>query len=126
METVDVLRRAKEILSDPARWYKGNYNGPNGSMCALQAIRRGSGAFDILDENERTETARDALIAVLGFRYGDEVGIWNDNKATTHADLIDAFDRAILTEYEKAGREREGEAAQAVAPVADACEAVLG
>lgn len=139
MNPVDVLRGAKEILSDESRWCRsGNYavNGRGAAVrttdrtaarfCGLGAVAAAAGidaegthgaAYDI-------PAARALIRASVGGASANFIG-WNDRKAT-HADLIDAFDRAILSLAGDTKAEREAERREAVAPVADAVEAVLG
>lgn len=112
MNTVDVLRRAKEILSDETRWERGGqyYRGPDGyscdqkdavTFCLAGAVGQAAG-FDPTD-NSKPWTDHPALEAVWQqvreqalAKGASWVQSWNDDVAT-HAELIDAFDRAILS-----------------------------
>lgn len=41
LETDDVgqlILKARELLSNPARWHQGSFTGDNGSMCVLRAV----------------------------------------------------------------------------------------
>jgi hypothetical protein len=93
MTTVERLRAARELLSDPARWCRsGGYarnafgsecsaEDPNAtSWCALGALRKFDGDPFF-------------LARALGV-WGTGLVIWNDCQAT-HTDLLAAFDRAI-------------------------------
>lgn len=128
MNTVDVLRRAKEILSDPERWSKTGYGLEAGEpSCAAGAIwLAGHGRRGLSDYVG--DPALSALWRAIGGGHGPWgcIAKWNDDPATTHADLIDAFDRAILAEADKKQAARETDAALAVAPVADAIAVLVG
>lgn len=154
MKTVDVLRRAKEILSDETRWCRsgtyasdteghvvGTTDAEAAKFCGLGAVASAAG----VDAEARMGAAYDipaakALIEASGVGMaGDFIG-WNDRRAT-HADLIDAFDRAILsltpahvhdfnpqTHICSCGATANGQPVdyEALAVLADACAEVVG
>lgn len=100
MNTVDVLREAKALLADPARWIKGhkaldadgNYAGSYRSSAAVKWC--GSGALDRCSGGDIAlwTAAYEAVSGVVG----RSLPAFNDDAATTHADLMDAIDEAIL------------------------------
>jgi hypothetical protein len=105
MTTQDVLREAKAILSDPARWNnKGGFarnacgeevyctGDPAERWCAVGAISvaRGNGYGWALGG-----PAVEALAAAIGAEDWSDVIFWNDAQAT-HEEVIAAFDRALL------------------------------
>lgn len=142
MNTVDVLREAKAILSDQAAWGRGVLHcNRTGTVCALGAIGKVLGLdYDGLYEQKRCpydvlseHPAVIALSSAIGAGYGDiradeRVYEFNDDvhRAHHHGRLIDAFDRAILSLADKKQAARETDAAQAVAPVADAVAVLVG
>ncbi|WP_424974222.1 DUF6197 family protein [Dinoroseobacter sp. S124A] len=95
MTTLEVLRAARAHLSDPARWYRGDFcesdwDGPKGQApcCALGAV----GLFAC-----GKGSAYEALQAVLPEPRGS-VTFYNDAPSTTHADILALYDRAIAAE----------------------------
>jgi hypothetical protein len=90
VNTVDVLRGAKELLSDPDRWGRGHMYevgvGQPSRWCALGALLHVAGGGPAYAHAH----------SVMCRTINGVVPTWNDNPNTTHADLIDAFDRAIL------------------------------
>lgn len=112
MNTVDVLRDAKAILSDEASWGRAKLVcDRTGRVCALGAIAKVAqiplyeddiDPYDVL----LAHPAVVALGAVLPPRHNrrvdradERVYEFNDeaHRANHHAKLIDAFDRAILS-----------------------------
>lgn len=93
MNTVDVLRGAKEILSDPERWCQGTY-GDGSGMCLLQALRTIGGQRHNRHETSAVLSAQRAISVAIGLDRDGwyRLGRWNDE--ATHEELIDAFDRA--------------------------------
>lgn len=106
--TADVLRRAKELLSDEGRWnnsggFAVNANGDRAEggtdmpgavkWCAVGAIA--AQRADGLGTDFASDPAVDALRRTIGTRTWIGITMWNDSSAT-HADVIDAFDRALL------------------------------
>lgn len=109
MDDMKVLKRLKKgraLLSDPARWRKGEYSGRISSedrrmsYCMLGAtgLTRNS---PIGEENAITEALR-AGLAAIGYR---SLLIWsfNDAPETTHEDVLKAYDAAIAQLEEKVG-----------------------
>lgn len=94
-EVVRSLRRAREWLSNPARWAKGIYwgdefHGNDRPACSINSIKRGG----TVETSPTFRAAADLLTRALppGHAW---VGGFNDDPATTHADIMALFDRAI-------------------------------
>ena len=99
MEAVEVLRKARALISDPARWTRGNYaSGPDGKprrpldrdavqWCALGAIGRvaySSRCGELAMVALRDTTVRAANVGAATY---------NDRKG--HAAVLAAFDETI-------------------------------
>lgn len=88
------LRAAKALISDPKNWCKGHYH-DRGRFCAFGACRAAVRAAhpDLTAEDTAYRAFR------VGQRLQEVTGKWptnwNDEKTTTHADVMAAFDRAI-------------------------------
>ncbi len=96
MTVRDDLIAARALIDTPEKWCKGGNKYERGgvviSRCAIEAI----GACTINDNNAFTR-ARLALVTALppGVDYDGMVSKFNDITATTHADILALFDRAI-------------------------------
>lgn len=95
---VAVLKAARELISDPKYWIKGKMVSANGKRyCSAGAIVKIDGPAE--------EEAMMDLAQTLGFkgptvgnRYGSHRSLiyrFNDKRATTHEDVIEAFDKTI-------------------------------
>lgn len=84
MTTAEVLREARALIDTPEKWTKG-YRGER--LCAVAAIASAA-PRDWLP-------AKYALNRALGREESVVLYRWNDDPATTHADVLAAFDRAI-------------------------------
>lgn len=103
MMTLEVLVKARELLSDPARWTQGCFartidgakvrsRSKNAvCFCSVGALRKVGGSAAL-------GTAIDLLEAVVD----DSIDAWNDDPWRTHADVLAAFDAAILKAKESA------------------------
>lgn len=108
MSTLETLIAARELLSDEKRWTRGVYArdadgdgraaaSPNAvCWCSMGAVGKitnhpSPGHFDSIN--------RLLLIALreLGFTHRS-IGAFNDDLATSHADVLAVFDRAIERE----------------------------
>lgn len=118
-DTLEVLVRAKARIQNPEHWTKGRYaRDEEGEMaqvtdtqavcfCGLGAVHRSS--FELfgppgnpqwyIDGHKRHTAADDEALIVLGevaHRRGfSTFPQFNDNDATTHDDVMRAFDEAI-------------------------------
>jgi hypothetical protein len=92
---VDILRTAKDHISSPGRWMKGGfcpsgdwYRAVGGEIpCCIEGAIGFAGGDIIHDSKEYV-----ILTEALGGRYPCA---FNDDDKTTHADVMDALDRAI-------------------------------
>lgn len=87
MKTVDVLRKARELVA--AGWCKGAYQ-QGRRFCAVGALRAACP-----DEDMVVAVAHRRLGAYLPELVGGDVVRYNDAHTTTHADVLALFDRAI-------------------------------
>lgn len=96
-----VLKGARKLISDPAHWTKAAFarsangeernclDGEASCWCAWGALYRA--AYDCGDKSlDEVEPAR----AILARSMDDSIPSFNDNH--THAEVLAAFDRAIL------------------------------
>jgi len=94
-KTRDVLIAARAIIADPAMWYQGDWSA-SGELrdldepcCAEAAIRRIA----------PRDTAHHTIERMAQFTPDyTQLRIFNDATATTHADIMAVFDRAIAGE----------------------------
>lgn len=104
-----VLIRAREIISDEARWIKGYYakkkdgvktaaSSPYATCwCAVGAIIKATSEVAQKDFKRRLDiedAAATALDDIIIPKF-DSVANFNDHSSTTHKDVLEVFDRAI-------------------------------
>lgn len=99
MDKIEVLVKAKELLSDPEKWYKGyfavNKNGKNVSSISDKAYKWCmTGALSKVCPYD--VDARHAAIDQLTFTLREGIPGFNDAPDTTHQDVMNAFDKAII------------------------------
>lgn len=89
------LWEAREWLKDESHWQKGTYGSrQNGSTCAVGA----TGWHETMAEDDVVIALAAAISSYPAFDAGqavDMVATYNDAPATTHADILALFDRAI-------------------------------
>lgn len=104
---LDILKAARELLSDAKRWGKhltasdswGNSVSPTSPSahcwCVYGAIEK---ARSSMDDNDRAE------VLLAKYLPPKETGIstFNDRLTTSHADILALFDRAIAAEERRA------------------------
>ena len=103
--TLEILKKARELISDPSRWTQGTYaRNSNGSQefimspaavcfCTIGAVRRVCG----------DKSYGHALFS-LAARLPDpplELSDFNDAPNRTHAEVLALFDKAIKAEEAK-------------------------
>ena len=102
MTTVEILEKARDLISDPERWAKGYYahdkDGDyvpprDGNACKWCA----AGATIVVSPDDDNDDSRHALALLQkalpsGFLFATN---YNDRPTTTHADILALFDRAI-------------------------------
>lgn len=91
-ETLDILRKARGLLSDPVRWGKGmmrNIADDGGECyCVAGAVRKCGGDLRSFD-------AADVVMRELKISTNfDRVTTFNDHDDTTHVDVLAFLDRA--------------------------------
>jgi len=90
----DNLIAARALIDTPEKWVKGNYL-RGGCLCALGAARLA--CFGVVhgdDVDDRNPVAI-ALKQQLSAEWHGSVDDFNDDRDTTHADIMVLFDRAI-------------------------------
>jgi hypothetical protein len=102
MNATIILKKAKEKISDPAKWNKdGTYYGDNGCMCIMGAImdaridlgrEEGYSEYELMPSND-IEMKLDKLVFNEGL--GIRVIQFNDYSQTTHQDVMNFMDKAI-------------------------------
>lgn len=107
-ETAAILRRARERISDPARWCKGAFSSnAMGQRCVDGPTASGARAWcasgSVLAEHADNVGGEMALTALrhqvrrsTGLRI--TIAAYNDDPSTTHADILALYDRAIAAE----------------------------
>lgn len=101
-KTAALLRAAREKIAVPERWTKkelarhanGNCIGPNETNASCWCL---VGALMSVNMG-----ATDKAIQALGKIHDRNLFEFNDNPATTHADVLAALDKAILDEEQSA------------------------
>lgn len=85
------LIAAKALIDTPEKWGKEAYSPKPGCFCALGAIA----AVHESDPEQYIFVEDRALCAALGVARTAQVAEFNDDPATTHADIMALFQRAI-------------------------------
>lgn len=100
MNETEIIQGARELLSDPKRWNKGDLTNRDGTkMCVVGAMLRASNIFWENDcfkaaatlirqhiPNGRVDLADDGLPLLGGY---------NDHPDTTHQDVLDVLDKTL-------------------------------
>ena len=104
MSVLDALIKARDHISDPAMWYKGGYSefGFIGAENGLPCCAMGALIWAAQDLQYAHDYYRSALLDAL-LDGGHSIANFNDAPATTHADILALFDRAIAAERAKIG-----------------------
>jgi hypothetical protein len=91
MNEVDVLRAAKALMDTPEKWWRGPKIGhPTRGTCPVLAIDAAS--------NDRGLAPKETFARAVGLDHvwpTDSIAKWNDDPKRTHAEVMEAFDRAI-------------------------------
>lgn len=110
MTTIEILRTARKLLSNPKRWTKYYFESTNDEgvtcYCALGALRVAAGGeakplYGGVPEENRTafKSAAERVMAVNSYRFSG-IPSWNDNSETTYKDVMETFSKACEAEYE--------------------------
>lgn len=105
----DVLRKARALIDSPEKWTQHTWarwsNGEQctigarsaaqfsagGTLCRVTVAPHKSSDPKYRKQFEALEAAENILVAVVGMK----VEAWNDAPERTHAEVLEAFDRAI-------------------------------
>jgi len=96
MNTVEILKAARQVISDAKSWTQGTFaRDANGKVAS---IRFGDcfcsvGAIAKVTDRNLVEPCPRAVIEALGVRSHAELARFNDSH--THSEVLDLFDRAI-------------------------------
>lgn len=91
MNTVQILKDARALISDEKNWVKGAYRkniDGRECFCALGAVFKVSASEDVFFQDQLK--AENALALAAGTSWVPEF-----NDAHTHAEVLTLFDRAI-------------------------------
>ncbi len=98
MSLRDDLIAARALIDTPDRWKKrAGDDGFGTPCCAIVAANRRS-RYGTAENEAMRRSLFEQLPAAYkkhGTLYGMDVGYFNDDPATTHADILALFDRAI-------------------------------
>jgi hypothetical protein len=92
-EVGQIILKARDLLSDPAKWFKGDYVcQETGAVCILGALGVRDDRFD--QSFEAVRPAIERIAAYLPFDFEASVFEFNDDPTTTHKMVLDLLDRA--------------------------------
>jgi len=90
----DILRRARQILTPPARWIKHHYRDA-GSYCAAGAIGQAVRELFGTANEPLIWRAQELLGDALPANWHGMITHWNDAPERTHEEVLRAFDQAM-------------------------------
>lgn len=103
-EVTKIILDAREFLSDPARWFKGQFESDeDGEFCVLGAIGYADDDWEEYCPSDARVQAAVRLANTLSPSWSlhtdavSFVAAFNDDPTTTHADVLDLLDRAANT-----------------------------
>ena len=99
----EVLREAREYITDPARWTIGRLERADGSCCALGAVARFSGCAGYYPNDPEVDSPLyTEAVGVLGEhsrdakeKFSSDVKVFRTNDQHGHEAVLEMFDRAI-------------------------------
>jgi hypothetical protein len=100
-DTLDVLRRARALITPPDSWTKFTLVDDKNRHCAIGAVMAVAGEcaeFCTVKIQERSTTALQALLAVLPSARGDaiaQIADFNNDEGVKQEHVLRLFDRAI-------------------------------
>lgn len=103
---LDVLVAARELISVPERWTRGSYardidGRQRGAKSDYATCWCASGAIERVAGDATFFGLQDKAWKALASLSGGSVATFNDDQRTTHADVLELFDRAIADERAK-------------------------
>lgn len=110
---LEVLIAAREWLDDPTHWTRGamwrdrrcnntETKSRVRSTCAVGALYFVAGCASPTTDSTRVRLARGASTMLASFVSNEDVSLFNDDRTTTHADVLALFDRVIAATQEDA------------------------
>ena len=90
-EVVTVLKKARALIDSPEKWCKRALE-RNGAYCALGAMNFAA-TGDVFGDNGG---ASRVLMNAVGEATEGWVASWNNAPERTHAEVMEAFDKAII------------------------------
>lgn len=102
-EVGQTIMKARELLSDPAKWFQGDYVcQKTGATCILGALGFRLGGFKAFSGSKAEyQQAIDAEVLIEACLDGGRgVAGFNDDPNTTHAMVMDLLDRAASADGE--------------------------
>lgn len=97
-KNAEILKKAKEHISDPEMWIKGTYfSGPeeNAPCCMLGAMKWALDSVNPHDVNELSEAFLECRDVLLHLVSEEELHEFNDSITTTHDDVMKVFEEGI-------------------------------
>ena len=91
-EVVTVLRKARALIENPELWWRPHAPART-PFCVSNTISEIMGDADF---NGSYTPARALLMRAVGVSALGELFNWNDAEGRTHAEVMEAFDRAII------------------------------
>lgn len=99
MNEVAIIQGAREILSDPKRWRKGSFGFIGEAVCALGALGvAATGTVQGCYSVHHAHPLSKALALVDDHVPGGvTIQEYNDAIGTTHADILNLFDKTLAS-----------------------------
>lgn len=94
MQVSEVLKAAKDLIKDPAKWTQGAYQNEAGCLCSLGAIAR---AANLPNCDIDRHPAAKLLLKVVEWNVPKFHNFAYFNDDHTHTEVMEAFDKAIYT-----------------------------
>lgn len=100
MKASEILQDARDRVANG--WCQGRCRDQFGGVCAAIAVREAERHAAVMGTNQHHLSVYTALTQQLGeFGYYDSIFQFNDHPATTKQDVLNLFDKAILSLQEK-------------------------
>lgn len=97
MNEVDIIKGAREILSDPWHWRKGGYTDGAGRYCLLGAM--GMVAYEDAHAFSMGRSlvmrAADMVAKHATLEFNNTIANFNDDPLTTHQDVLNLLDKTL-------------------------------